>query len=133
MPFPAFLDKVVASADLVQKLASLGAETPSALLAMINASRELFDRFVGKQEAEQIVRRLRDMVPRGRSSVGRLRAPPGKMGVPLRPAPAGPTPPHFDVGQRDQMFSHIRQLRQSGASAEEIRQAEQELDAFLRG
>jgi|SRR3954447_24682212 hypothetical protein len=131
MDLPPFVSQLTSDPVEMRKLESLGAGSPQALLGMIIANRDAFDRFVGHDEAERIVQRLRTMVPPGSVSVDP--APPGKLGVPLTSGPAAPAAPRFDINRRDAMFSRLEQLRRLGAPAEEIRRAEQELDTFLSG
>src|ERR1700693_3937314 len=85
-----FLEDVSPSPAEVAKLRSLGADTPQALLAQIEAGREAFDKYVGPKQAQFIVKRLKEIVGSTESLV--RPAVFGHLGVPLH-APQSEKPP----------------------------------------
>ena len=134
MASPRFLSEIAPSAEAASKLEMLGADSAEALAALIDASRDAFDSYVGAGDAQWIRRKLRAVLRDhggGRGNSGGVI--PGGLGVPLGAAPEGPRVPGFDVVKRDKMFDRIQALRRAGAPRDDIRRLEVELDTMLRG
>jgi hypothetical protein len=124
-----YIEVIATDQREAEKLSALGADTPQALLALIQAAPEAFSDFVGANHARDILQRLHQIVPSSEPSY--LPAPPRRFGVPLTGAPSGPTKPRFNIERRDQLFDQIQLLKRSGAPESEIRRVERDLDNLL--
>jgi hypothetical protein len=125
-----FLESVAGSPAELAKLVSLGADTPEALLAQIESSRDAFNNFVGAKRARLIVRQLRAIVgPTGRLST---RHPIGRLGVPLREVPPKTSSVDDDfLSNRDRLYAEIERLKATGAHQEMVERAERQLDELF--
>jgi hypothetical protein len=118
-----------------QKLAGLGASTPSALLLLRKASPEAFDRHFGADRAAAIAEALEGLL--SEEEKVKLKAPfspKGKFGARLSPAPQK-LEPTFDLAKRERLFEELQSLRRQKQSAQRdkrISKLEAELNALVR-
>jgi hypothetical protein len=129
-----FLKDLPISEEERQKLASLGAPTPLALLLLRKASPEAFDRHVGGDRAAAIVDALKGLLSKEEKT--KLKAPispKGKFGARLSPPPQK-LEPTFDLETREQLFKELeslRRLKETTQRDQRIAELEAELDALV--
>lgn len=126
-----FLKDLPISEEERQKLASLGASTPLALLSLRKASPEAFDRHVGADRAAAVAEALEGLL--SEEDKVRLRAPftpKGKFGARLSPAPQK-LEPTFDLAKREQLFRELESLRRQNQTAQRDQRIS-EIEAALK-
>ncbi len=126
---PDYLRRLNVSEEERQKLASLGASTPLALLAMRQAAPEAFDQHLGPDRAGPIAAELLALLnDEERKRLAASVPLPGALGARMSP-PAEPLKdPPYDLARRDRLFDELQRLRQlrSPSLAERNRMAQLE-------
>jgi hypothetical protein len=135
---PDFLRRLNVSEEERRKLASLGASTPLALLAMRQAAPEAFEAHLGPQRAGPIAAELFALLSdEERERLAEPAPLPGALGARLS-APAAPLEdPPYDLARRDRLFDELQRLRRlpRPSLAEKTRMAQLEgaLEDLFRG
>lgn len=120
------------------KIASLCAPNPAALLSMIQAAPEAFDRYLGRDRARELAAALRHVISESERAV--LDAPVREFratGAIIDQKAPLLRPPKYDIAERDFLFDELQRLRQqkdsSPATKRRIAELEQRLSALLEG
>ncbi len=131
-----YLDDLPLSAEEKAKVAGLGASSGAALLAMIRASPEDFDSYLGSDLVRELAAALEASISEHERAV--LDAPvqwfPATGAIIGKKAPLL-RPPRYNVSERDRLFEQLQRLRQQGDSLpgtkRRIAKLEQRLNALL--
>jgi hypothetical protein len=131
-----FLDQLPLPDKERAKLAGLGATGPAALLGMMAAAPESFDRLLGKACAQELRRALNDLVTESERALLATPPPPVRARGAIVDRPAPPiAPPRYDVAERDRLFAELQALRRqenpAPATRERIADLEGRLTAML--
>lgn len=132
-----YLDQLALTDEEREKIRSLAATTPAALLSLIQASSVSFSRFFGPQRTQQLIARLKPLL----SAEDRERLAQPARSYPIQetrfvesPAPVLPSP-DFDIEERDRLFDRLRRLRSQRNSSPEVRREiaalEEQLNAIM--
>lgn len=101
--------------DEVITLISLGAESPVALYAMIEAAPEAFSSLLGTEKLEKLTRELQTRIsPSEFRVVFGSQATLHPLGALVTTVPEKLLDPGFDVSQRDALYAEMRKLEQLG-------------------
>jgi hypothetical protein len=118
-------------------LAALGADSPAALWAMIDASPEPFVRTLGKIRTEQLLDALWQLTPveERRILEDRSFTPLPPLGVAVDETGASLLDPGYDIRKRDLLYQKLKELkREHGPHAQlELERVEHELRTLLEG
>lgn len=131
-----YLENLPLSAEEKAKVASLGAPSAAALLAMVRASPEAFDSYLGSDRARELAAALEASISEHERAVVDAPVPwfPATGAIIGKKAPLL-RPPRYDVAERDRLFEQLQRLqRQSNSSPEtrrRIAELEQRLNALL--
>ncbi len=127
-----YLKELSLTDEQVAKLRSLGARSPSALLAMMEQAPEKFARFVGEQESQRIRTLLQTLVPEEeKNQLAELPPFQGKFGARVVPR----DPPASAVAatrRRDELARRIQMIRESGASSGKAKALLEDLEKAFR-
>ena len=134
MNYP-YLDQLPLSEDDRNKLLTLAAPTPAALLGLIQANPPGFRQFFGEASSDRLVSQLEQMLDAQQRLL--LQAPvqrrPALGAVISRRAPALKAP-SYDLAERDCLFEELQKLRQQNGSPQtkqRIKQLEETLNTML--
>lgn len=136
--FENYLEDLPPSLEEKAKIDKLGAPSPAALLAMIQAAPEAFDRYLGGERAQALAEALRRLISESERAL---------LDVPVRQFPATGAiigrkapllrSPRYDIAERDRLFEQLQYLRQqkdsSPAAKRRIAELEEKLNALLEG
>ncbi len=126
-----YIEQLPVSNEIRDRLRSLGAHSPEALLGLIEAAPADFERLTGSGAAGQIRDALRQMVSWHPEA---MEAPVRgfSLGAALEKAPSLQEP-GFDLEKRDRLHAELVRLRaqDSDANRDRIEKLEQELNALL--
>jgi hypothetical protein len=133
-----YLEDLPLSCEEKTKIARLGASNPAALLAMMQAAPEAFDRYLGSDRAQALASALKHLISEAEQAV--LDAPAQRFcatGAIIDHEAPGLQPPRYDVAERDRLFDQLQRLRQqddsSPATKRRIAELEQRLNTILQG
>jgi hypothetical protein len=132
-----YLEDLSLSFTEKDKIAKLGASNAAALLAMMQAAPEDFERYLGSKRCLEIIIALRKSI--GESEQAVLETPVKELystgAIIDRKAPKI-QPPKYNIAERDCLFEKIQELRQqhdpSPATRLTIDELEQELTKMLQ-
>ena len=100
-----YLEDLPLSCEEKTKIARLGASNPAALLAMMQAAPEAFDRYLGSDRAQALASALKHLISEAEQAV--LDAPAQRFcatGAIIDHEAPGLQPPRYDVAERDRLF-----------------------------
>lgn len=126
-----FLDSLSLAPDEREKLQSLGAKTPAALLGQIRIARNAFVEFVGPNRADAIEQQLDSMLTKDERTWLTVAPREFQTGALIGPPPGLP-PATFDIERRDRLFEELQSLKQRSHFAKRERDRISELEEALR-
>jgi len=133
-----YLENLPLSLEEKKKIVSLGASNAAALLAMMQAAPEVFDRYLGTDCARELAAALEHMISESERAV--IEAPVRQFhatgAIVDQKAPLLRLP-KYEIAERDRLFDQLQRLRQqanpSPATKRRIAKLEQRLNSMLNG
>ena len=120
------------SAEEKAKIYGLGASSAAALLSMMRATPETFERYFGNDRTQELKAALETTVNEPERAV--LDAPIQRFhatGAIIGQKVPSLRPPKYDVVKRDRLFDQLQRLRRQGNSSPETQQGISELEESL--
>jgi hypothetical protein len=110
-----FIEQLPLSEEEKGQLRSLGADSPAALLALIDAARESFERFFGLEKTDSLRRTLQGIMASG-EHLPSGPVPKYALGAMLEPLPNIPVHSCFNTAVRDQLYREWTELQKNPAT-----------------
>jgi hypothetical protein len=128
-----YIDALPISPAQKEQIRSLGADTPAALYAMIQAEPDAFRSFLGSDAMGRIAASLDQSLDFEQKTALSRPTPYFSLGADLS-GPPKLLPPRFDIEKRDRLFDELQQLKSRAGTKDNARIAslESQLEVLLR-
>ncbi|MGQ0542790.1 MAG: hypothetical protein ACT4O9_13195 [Blastocatellia bacterium] len=116
-----YLDRLHLSGEEKAKLDDLAADTPAALLAMMEADSKVFERLLGKERALQIMSSLDELIDETSRRIIREKSANvrGLGAIVLENSPKLP-PVKYDPDERNRLFDELQYWQSQDSSSDEV-------------
>jgi hypothetical protein len=118
-----YLDRLPLSAEEKAKLKDLAAETPSALLSMIQANPKSFEDYLGVKRTPEIMEMIDNLVSHNERQV--LKTPLTgfrELGAIVGKTSPAPKQPNYDLEKRNQLFEELKYWQSQDSSSDNVKQ-----------